>query len=280
MRNRMAAAGLLLASAAAYAWGQSTSKLSARELFFVPAEIVVKKNPSATRPKTVLAGGGKTKPKLEAKEIRTANEIKVVTTDYSGPRPLGLRYSVLKVIGGKFRPVAVDTVFHSHDGIKVRVEANEDGYLYVYSRQSDGKWVVLFPKKEIRGGDNKITAGNQYELPSPEQQWTMDEKKGEERLYVVLSRKPMSDLDKFIYNIPSTGGAPNRVMLAAKGPSIDDRLVAQLQAKLTTRDLVLETVNEPQDSGAVEADQAAGYVVNKSGLLDATVAADIRLKHE
>lgn len=274
MNNQIIAAITLFACAGAYALGQS-STLSARELFFVPAEIVMRKNPKATKPKVVASR----KPKVEPKEIRTANEVKLVTTDYSGPRPLGLRYSVLSVIDGQFRPVAIDSVFHSGDGIKVRVEANDDGYLYVYSRLSVGQWVVLFPNREIREGDNKINAGDQYDLPSPEQQWTMDDNKGEERLYVVLSRKPLADLDKVIYNLQGPDAKPQRVMLATKPAPIEDRVIAQLHSQLGSRDLVLETV-KPPSGNAVDAEQAAGYVVNKSGLLDATVAADIRLKHE
>jgi hypothetical protein len=269
----------VLAGIGAYAWGQSPGKLTARELFFVPAEIVTKRNPKATQPKKSAVKSGKTQ--VAAKEVRTTNEVKVVTTDYSGPRPFGLRYSVLKVIGGKFQPVAIDSVFHSGDGIKVRVESNEDGYLYVYSRRSNGQWVVLFPNKDIREGSNGITAGDQYDLPSPKQQWTMDDNKGEERLYVVLSRKPLADLDKSIYDLQSPVAAPQRVMRASKATPMDDKVVALLQAKLITRDLVLEKVDEPKEgTAAPDADQAAGYVVNTSGLLDASVAADIRLKHQ
>jgi hypothetical protein len=323
-----------LTGAAAFLAGQSGANLTARELFFVPAEVTSNKAPApmvskaqtpaaAQKATQQVASKGKApaktpaaQPAVTPQEIRTDNEVRLVTASYSGPRPLGLKYSILKQDAPRrFRPVNVDSVFRSGDSIRVRVESNENGYLYILTRGSSGAWTVLFPKKEIRGGDNFIEAGEKHDLPSSEHRWTFDEKKGEEKLFLVLSRKPVADVDKMIYDlndagkpaavkpveskapeakkgpttppVPTAPEAPRRTMLAQNVRPIDDQLVGRLRSQMLTRDLVFETVAAPAitptSTSTEESDErveAAAYVVEKSGKPDARLVVDIKLKHD
>jgi hypothetical protein len=316
---------IALGGLTAFLAAQSGPNLSARELFFVPEEVTSPKksaaplvtktqSPSSTQ-KAQVASKGKAPaktpaqpPAIQPQEIRTDTEVRLVTASYSGPRPLGLKYSILKQDPSRgFRSVNVDSVFHSGDSIRVRVESNENGYLYILSRGSSGAWTVLFPNKTIRGGDNFIQASAKHDLPSSEHRWTFDEKKGEEKLFLVLSRKPVADVDKLIYDLNDAGKPaaapkapevkkpetvapvsqpaepPRRTMLAQNVRPIDDQIVGRLRSQMVTRDLVFEAVPAPVTSQADETDariEAAAYVVEKSGKPDARLVVDVKLKHE
>ena len=305
------------ACAAVFLVAQSGGNLTARELFFVPSDVTSVTKPAPPLVSKAQTPAPKAQPQVASKaksapqEIRTGQEVKLITATYSGPRPLGLKYSILKQEAPRlFRPVNVDSVFRSGDSIRVRVESNEKGYLYVLTRGSSGAWTVLFPKKEIRGGDNLIEAGEKHDLPSPEHRWTFDEKKGEEKLFLVLSRKPVGDVDRLIYDLNDAGRppkapesktpeaakspastpapalvpseSPRRTMLAQNVRPIDDQLVGRLRSQMLTRDLVFETVAAPAKTAADENErlEAAAYWVEKSGKADARLVVDVKLKHD
>ncbi len=70
--------------------------------------------------------------------------------------PLGVRYTILKREGADSVEVAPDAVFRSGDRIRLRVEVNGSGYLYIVHRGSSGVWKPLFPSPETAGGDNRV----------------------------------------------------------------------------------------------------------------------------
>ncbi len=309
---------------AALVVAQSKPELTARELFFVPAAVTAAKKSSTGATKQVVAKAApkktgevvakntKTRPQpvMEPQEIYTDTEVKLVSASYTGPRPLGIRYSLLKRVTDGWMEVHTDSTFHSGDAIRVQVEANEDGYLYIVARGSSGSWDVLFPNKDVRGGTNFIESGDAQILPSPKGLWRFDNKRGQERLFLVMARKPVGDLDKLIYDLNQSGkpaaaptapapadtkktnapapakpaapepkDPPKRTMLATNIRPIDDQLVGRLRTQMLSRDLVFETV-EDSPSPASEKKESAVYVVEKSGKPDARLVVDITLKHD
>jgi Domain of unknown function (DUF4384) len=203
---------------------------------------------------------------------------------YVAPRPLGLRYSLVQVNGDSETEVNPKSVFHSGDMVRVKVEGNRDGYLYVISRGSSGNWKPLFPSPEINGGDNRIVARRGYSLPSGTQVFTFAGSPGEERLFVIYSTEPVKDVEALIPGLPQ-GEKPQGLgaeVVAMNTPPqnmgpITDGFVSE-QERIYARDLIVQTVN-PKDAGAA-ADGAkpedAVYVVNSSG---GRLVADIRLEH-
>src|ERR1700752_852403 len=123
-------AAFALSGAAMFVVAQSVPNLSARELFFVPAEVTSTKkaSPPLVSKAQTPAPAQKAQPQVaskkstpvQPKEIRTDNEVRLVTANYSGPRPLGLKYSILKQDAPRqFKPVNVDSIFKSGDSIRV-----------------------------------------------------------------------------------------------------------------------------------------------------------------
>ena len=150
-------------------WAQSGKRLSAREIFYsAPAEPAPVKKAA---PQQVVKA--KKKVATETASARTtppapAPQTSVIPASYTtgATFPLGVRYSILKRAGGESEEVAPDTVFRSGDRIRLRVETNDSGYLYIIHRGSSGNWKPLFPSTEIAEGDNRVEKGRPHEIPS------------------------------------------------------------------------------------------------------------------
>ena len=200
--------------------------------------------------------------------------------------PLGLRYSILKREGAESTEVTPGAVFRSGDRIRLRVEANADGFLYIVHRGSSGVWKPLFPSSEVAGGSNKIEKGKSYEIPSG-YVFTFDEQPGEEKLFIVLSRRTESDLEGLIYSLsgsqkPAEPAQPpqGKVMLAQNMVNIGDGVVDRLR-KVYARDLIIEKVDETTPAAAsAPAREKAVYVVNPARSGDSRVVADVTLTHK
>jgi hypothetical protein len=242
-------------------WSQSQPALKARELFYTPP-------PDAAKP--AAAPATKTAPK--APEVKAATKKTTVTKSgdthtLTASVPLGLRYAVLKRdAAGQYHEIDPDTSFRSGDRIRLKVDANTSGYLYVVMRGSSGTWKLLFPSAEVAGGSNRVIKGESRQIPSGERgQFVFDEQAGSEKLFIVLTRQPEPDLDKLIY---SMGGKPESLISQAM---VADDVVSKLRAQVNSRDLVFEKADSNEN---------AAYVVNPSSAPDARLVVDIALKHK
>lgn len=271
-------------------------QLTARQLFYqsepeakpsAPAKPVAKApappRKSAPRKKSTAA---KPAPKPESPAIVPAVEAvsadqpapRVESAAYVTARPLGLRYSLVRVSPGSANEVDPNSVFHSGDMVRVKVEGNRDGYLYVIARGSSGTWKPLFPSPEINGGNNRIAAHRGLEVPSATQAFTFDQQAGEERLFIIYSADPVADVEALIPSLPQAkppaklpeGAGPEVVAMAKP---IDDDLVSRMR-NVYSRDLIVQTVDAKQPDGPRP--ENAVYVVNNSG---GRCVADIRLEH-
>ena len=275
---------------AACAWAQQgNGKLTARELFYsavdTPAPAAHKAEKPAPKPKPAHR---KSAPAVEetasgrgpASSVAT-QPLPVMNTAYrpQGPRPaLGLRYTILKKSGDQPVEVGSGTVFHAGDRIRLAVEANDGGYLYVVNQGSSGTWKLLFPSLEIKDGDNHIQKRVRYEIPSG-YTFTFDEQSGEEKLFIVLSRQPEPDLEGLIYSL----GNPTKDKPAVEKPKMllasaafDNDVIGKLR-NAYARDLIVEKVDDEQ---AGPKQEKAVYAVNPSGSADSRVVADVTLKHQ
>ncbi len=280
----------------ASAWAQQGGgKLTARELFYsavdtpapaAPAPAAHKAEKPAPKPKPARR---KSAPAVEetaaggrgpASPVAT-QPVPVMNTAYrpQGPRPaLGLRYTILKKAGDQPVEVGSGTVFHAGDRIRLAVEANDDGYLYVVNQGSSGTWKLLFPSSEIKDGDNHVQKRVRYEVPSG-YTFTFDEQSGEEKLFIVLSRQPEPDLEGLIYSLGNpakdkpTVEKPKLLLASA---AFGDDVIGKLR-NAYARDLIVEKVDDEQ---AGPKQEKAVYAVNPSGSADSRVVADVTLKHQ
>jgi len=262
----------LIATAAfsCVAWAQD-SGLKARELFYTPPP-----TDAAPAKKSVPA-----RPPVPAKPPVNQTQTTVPVVNAANV-PLGLRYSVMKRdASGKFVEVDQDSTFRSGDRIRLMADTNTAGYLYVVMQGSSGNWRLLFPSADVDGGNNRIEKGTSQQIPPGDKgQFVFDEQSGTEKLFLVLSRRPETDLDKLIYAINGTSSQGDRRLIA--GAKIDSDVVNRLRDEVKSRDLVFEKVDEMSlkyDGTNDVKTEKATYVVNPSRGDDARLVVDVALKH-
>lgn len=278
----------LIASAAALA----AQDLTPRELFFAAPVIKAK---AAAAPRPAAQKKSAPPPAEQAREQPPVNVPQVIPAAYvSEQPPLGLRYSLLLSRNNEgYREVDAATTFRSGDRLKITVESNDEAYLYVIARGSSGLWKVLFPVSEVANGDNLIQPFRRYEVPNGGR-FYFDDQAGEEKLFVVLSRKPEANFEDLIYSVNAPAApkpAAKKQVAAAPPPQkalqvsalirpIDDALVGKVRNELVARDLVFEKVDETKPAAASKQPETAVYVVNKNAGPNGKVIVDLKLEHK
>jgi hypothetical protein len=129
----------------------------------------------------------------------------------SGPvSAIGLGYTLfMRDPNGRSVRVDPGHEFHSGDRVRISLEPNVDGFLYVFHTEGAGQPEMIYPDPRLNEGENWIEAHVPMEVPSSEQaderyHWfVFDNNPATERLYVVVTRKPLpsvpigADLVKF-----------------------------------------------------------------------------------
>lgn len=91
-------------------------------------------------------------------------------------------------------------VFRKGDRVRVLLETNTDGYLYIFNQTNDGPVIMIYPDKDLDEAGNYIKAHIPWEIPSGASdeerlRWLVfDEFPGSERLFFVLTREPLKNV--------------------------------------------------------------------------------------
>ncbi|MGH9871383.1 MAG: DUF4384 domain-containing protein [Pyrinomonadaceae bacterium] len=88
--------------------------------------------------------------------------------------------------------------FHKGDHVRILIETNADGYLYVFNTTDNGPAMMLYPDPELDEAGNYFQAHVPFEIPSSlaaeeRLRWlTFDDNAGAEKLYFVFTREPLA----------------------------------------------------------------------------------------
>ena len=174
----------------------------------------------STRPKTTNANGPRRpRPKppkppantssTSVKNTNTAKNANVAsnttfTNSNSNRLPLpaiALGYTIfMRDTNGRAVRVDPTREFHNGDRIRISLEPNIDGYVYVFHTENDGPPEMLYPDARLEGGENWLEAHVPIDIPSTLEN---DERlrwfqfygdAGTERLYVVVTRDPLPEV--------------------------------------------------------------------------------------
>jgi hypothetical protein len=114
---------------------------------------------------------------------------------------IGLGYTLyLRDVNGRAVRVEPTREFHNGDRIRISLEPNVDGHLYVFHTEGDGPPEMIFPDSRLEGGDNWIAAHVPIDVPSTVE---TDERlrwfqfygnPATEHLFVVVTREPLSEV--------------------------------------------------------------------------------------
>lgn len=90
--------------------------------------------------------------------------------------------------------------FRRNERVRLLLETNTDGYLYVFNTTDNGPPVMIYPDADLDEGGNYIQAHVPVEIPSSvateeRLKWfRFDEQAGVERLYFVFTREPLAGI--------------------------------------------------------------------------------------
>ncbi|MFL6227662.1 MAG: DUF4384 domain-containing protein [Pyrinomonadaceae bacterium] len=114
------------------------------------------------------------------------------------PAGIGLGYTLfLRGASGGAQRVSPAREFSSGEAIRLLVESNTDGYLYIFDAENDSVPQLIFPNARLNRGDNHIGSHVPYEIPSAKEaddnlRWfVFNDTPATERVYVVVSRVPL-----------------------------------------------------------------------------------------
>lgn len=91
-------------------------------------------------------------------------------------------------------------VFQKGDRVRVLLETNTDGYLYIFNTTNNGPATMIYPHAELDEGGNYIQAHVPFEIPSSagsaeHLRWfAFDEVAGSEQLFFVFTREPLKGI--------------------------------------------------------------------------------------
>jgi hypothetical protein len=115
--------------------------------------------------------------------------------------PLALGYTIIQAKqaadGERILTYGDGHVFRIGDRVRLLIEANASGYLYVFNTIDGQEPEMIFPNSKLNNGDNFLNAHVACEIPSrenpnPRLQWfEFQPPPGVEQLYLVFSREPL-----------------------------------------------------------------------------------------
>ena len=82
------------------------------------------------------------------------------------PNAIGLGYTLyMRDSGGNAVRVDPAQEFHAGDRIRLSLETNTDGYLYIFHTENDNNPEMLYPDVHLEKGSNRVEAHVPYEIP-------------------------------------------------------------------------------------------------------------------
>lgn len=139
---------------------------------------------------------------LFTRESRTSRRSRARRPRPASPsRVLGLAYTLYRADRGGV-PIRVDPqqVLFTGDRIRLVVEPNIDGFLYVFATDDDAAATMIYPDDRLASGGNSVAAHVPYQIPSadeprPDRQWfVVSGKPTTEHLYIVIAREPIEGI--------------------------------------------------------------------------------------
>jgi len=180
---------------------------------------------------------------------------------------LAVRYAVLKRVGDDFVEVAPSARFHENDEIRLKVTSNRSCRLYVIQRGSTGNWSLLFPDPDINSGSNEIKGGEDHVIPGESgASFVFDGQPGEDRIFLLLTRTPVPELDEISQRKGSSSQSAGR-------STISDEWIEHQRVQFQ-RDLIYTPAQDRNSDKAV-------YVANTAASADRRdrIVVDLRLVH-
>ena len=162
--------------------------------------------PSRRRPKS---SGGSTAPnkpidKTPSKPEHSGHKPAPSPSDPATPvnaRRIGLGVTLfMRDSNGLAVRVDPDHVFRKGDRVRILLESNSDGYLYIFNTTDEGPATLIYPDVSLDDAGNYLQAHVPFEIPSSlsaeeRLRWfAFDEVAGTEHIFFVFTREPLAGI--------------------------------------------------------------------------------------
>jgi len=212
----------------------------------------------------VLVGAGRAQSALDAAQL------------FKSQQANGVAISFLLNRNGQEFSVPSDMVFKTGDRIKINLNTNFDGYVYVFNVNPANEPTLLFPTPEA-GSFNLVKSGQKYTIPSADGGWfKFAGEAGEEKLYIIMSAERVPDIEQEFLQSSLAGQKK-----PASAPA--SALPAQVQV-ITPAPTVQTTVEEKskqvQTAAASQASQPTSAAAATTAAAQTTAAPATAVKTE
>lgn len=160
--------------------------------------------PSRRRPKQTAPNPGNTGKSPEKQAVKPVSPGPTGSSEPSKPvnvPRIGLGLTLfMRDSNGLAVRTDPDHVFQKGDRVRVLLETNTDGYLYIFNTTNHGPATMIYPHSELDEGGNYIQAHVPFEIPSSAAttenlRWfAFDEVAGSEQLFFVFTREPLKGI--------------------------------------------------------------------------------------
>ena len=159
--------------------------------------------PSRKRPKQAANPGNTGKP-AEKQTEKPSSSGPTASTEPSKPvnaPRIGIGLTLfMRDSNGMAVRTDPEHVFTKGDRVRVLLETNADGYLYIFNTTNNGPATLIYPHAELDEGGNYLQAHVPFEIPSSlageeKLRWfAFDEVAGTEQLFFVFTREPLKGI--------------------------------------------------------------------------------------
>ena len=264
---------LLLGVSALNGQDSGTGSLSARQLYFKPKATTPAPSATVAKPATRPASTKpKPRPETAPQDVTISQPAPEAPPQFRvQSHDLGLRYAIVQAGPDRRMTDEVDPEkeFVSGERFALRLESNDDAFLYVYS---DTTGEMLFPNAAEA---NKIRAGTPVIIPGRCANGEMDDcfqfdnAPGTERLMVVLSSAPEPDLERVLKGMSGQKRDAAPKLLATNMSRMKDEM------KLESRGIVRGSTRK-----AAGGEENAVYIVQTGAAARPRVITEIVLRHK
>ena len=160
--------------------------------------------PSRKRPRQAATNPGNTGKPAEKQTEKPSASGATVSTEPSKPvnaPRIGIGLTLfMRDSNGMAVRTDPEHVFTKGDRVRVLLETNADGYLYIFNTTNNGPATLIYPHAELDEGGNYLKAHVPFEIPSSlageeKLRWfAFDEVAGTEQLFFVFTREPLKGI--------------------------------------------------------------------------------------
>src|SRR2546423_3895964 len=140
-------------------------------------------------------------PSVSSEDMANANTLEKPGRSKTTAHAIGLGYTLfMRDSDGRSVRVEPTREFRNGDRIRLALEPNVDGYLYIFDVEGGGTPQMIYPDARLDGGENWIEAHVPLEIPSSDEaeerlRWfEFYGQPGGDRIYVVLAREPLKSV--------------------------------------------------------------------------------------